>query len=262
MSLRADRTNAQAVISLPAAQLEGKVSLEETIVRRRSVRRYSSQPLDLSQLSQVLWSAQGITGSGRLRAVPSAGATYPLEVFVLVGRNGVAVREPKQPPAELQAGVYRYQVDSHSLILHKAADVRRHLARASLDQEFVIDAPVHIVLCALHRRTSGRYGKRAERYVHMEVGHAGQNIHLQAVALGLATVEVGAFRDEEVQQVLGLEEQIKPLYIMPVGRPSQRRAHIVDTPVFVSKRPLFAAESTSGSSRRTNALIDHQSGKL
>jgi hypothetical protein len=119
MSLRSDRNNAQAVISLPAPQLEGKVSLEETIVRRRSVRRYSRQPLDLSQSSQVLWPAQGITGNGRLRAVPSAGATYPLEVFVLVGRKGVAVREPKQPPAELQAGVYRYQVDSHSLFLQK-----------------------------------------------------------------------------------------------------------------------------------------------
>jgi len=102
--------------------------------------------------------------------------------------------------------------------LHKAADLRHDLARASLDQEFIIDAPVDIVLCALYHRTSGRYGKRGERYVHMEVGHTGQNIHLQAVALGLATVEVGAFRDEEVREVLGLEEQIKPLYIMPVGR--------------------------------------------
>ena len=102
--------------------------------------------------------------------------------------------------------------------LHKAADLRPELARASLDQEFIIDAPVDIVLCALYHRTSGRYGKRAERYVHMEVGHAGQNIHLQAVALGLATVEIGAFRDEEVREVLGLEERIKPLYIMPVGR--------------------------------------------
>ena len=219
MSLRADRNNAQAVMSLPAPQLEAKVSLEETIARRRSVCRYSRQPLDLSQLSQVLRSAQGITGSRRLRAVPSAGATYPLEVFVLVGRKGVAVREPKQPPAELQAGVYRYQVDSHSLFLQKTADLRPAPARACLDQEFIIDAPVDIVLCALHHRTSSRYGKRTERHVHMEIGHTGQNIHLQAVALGLATVEVAAFRDEEVSEVLGLDEQIKPLYMMPVGGP-------------------------------------------
>jgi SagB-type dehydrogenase family enzyme len=170
-------------------------------------------------LSQILWSAQGITGSRGLRAVPSAGATYPLEVFVGVGRKGVIVREPKQPPAELQAGLYRYRVGSHYLDLHKAADLRPDLARASLDQEFIIDAPVDIVLCALYHRTSSRYGKRTERYVHMEVGHAGQNIHLQTVALGLATVEIGAFRDEEVREILGLNEQIKPLYIMPVGRP-------------------------------------------
>ena len=218
MALRPDRNTLHAVISLPSPQLEGKSSLEETIVRRRSVRRYRREPLDLSQLGQILWSAQGITGSRHLRAVPSAGATYPLEVFVVTGTEGVIVREPKQPPTELQAGVYRYQADSHSLDLHKAADLRPELARASLDQEFIIDAPVDIVLCALYHRTSGRYGKRAERYVHMEVGHAGQNIHLQAVALGLATVEIGAFRDEEVREVVGLEERIKPLYIMPVGR--------------------------------------------
>ncbi len=219
MPLQPDRNSLHAVISLPSPQLQGKVSLEETIARRRSVRRYRREPLDLSQLGQILWSAQGITGSGRLRTVPSAGATYPLEVFVIVGTEGVIVTEPKQPPTELQAGVYRYQVDSHSLNLHKAADLRPELARASLDQEFIMDAPIDIVLCALCHRTSGRYGRRADRYVHMEVGHAGQNIHLQAVALGLATVEIGAFRDEEVREVLGLEEQIKPLYIMPVGRP-------------------------------------------
>lgn len=219
MLLRPDRNTLHDVISLPSPQLEGTSSLEETIAGRRSVRRYHSAPLDLSQLGQILWSAQGITGSGRLRAVPSAGATYPLEVFAVVGTKGVMVREPKQPSTELQAGVYHYQVDSHSLNLHKAADLRPELARASLDQEFIIDAPVDIVLCALYHRTFGRYGRRAERYVHMEVGHAGQNIHLQAVALGLATVEVGAFHDEEVSEVLGLEERIKPLYIMPVGRP-------------------------------------------
>jgi SagB-type dehydrogenase family enzyme len=219
MSLPAERNNLQAIINLPSPRLKGKVSLEETIVRRRSVRRYRREPLDLSQLSQILWSAQGITGSGRLRAVPSAGATYPLEVFVVVGRQGVIVGELKQPSEELQAGVYHYEADSHSLSLHKAADLRPDLARASLDQEFIIDAPVDIVICALYHRTSRRYSRRAERYVHMEVGHAGENIHLQAVALGLATVEVGAFHDEEVSEVLGLEEQIKPLYIMPVGRP-------------------------------------------
>ena len=219
MSSPANRNIPHAVVSLPSPRLEGKISLEETIVGRRSVHRYAREPLELSQSSQVLWSAQGITGSGQLRAVPGAGATYPLEVFVVVGRESVIVREPKQPLEELQAGVYHYEADSHSLSLHKAADLRSDLDGASLGQEFIVDAPVDIVICALHDRTSGRYGKRTNRYVHMEVGHAGQNVHLQAVALGLATVEVGAFRDEEVREVLYLEEQIKHPYIMPVGRP-------------------------------------------
>jgi SagB-type dehydrogenase family enzyme len=209
----------QTIIKLPSPQLKGKVSLEETILRRRSVRRYRREPLNLPQLSQILWSAQGITGTRGFRAAPSAGATYPLEIFVVIGKQGVIAREAKQAPEELQAGIYHYEADSHSLSLHKLADLRPDLARATLDQEFIIDAPVDIVICALYHRTSYRYGSRGERYVHMEVGHAGENIHLQAVALGLATVEVGAFHDEEVRKVLGVDEQIKPLYIMPVGKP-------------------------------------------
>jgi len=208
----------QTIIKLPSPQLKGKVSLEETILRRRAVRRYRREPLDLSQLSQILWSAQGITGAREFRAAPSAGATYPLEIFVFVGKQGVIASEAKQAPEELQAGIYHYEADSHSLILHKPADLRLDLARATLDQEFIIDAPVDIVICALYHRTSYRYGRRGERYVHIEVGHVGENIHLQAVALGLATVEVGAFHDEEVREVLGVEEQIKPLYVMPLGK--------------------------------------------
>jgi SagB-type dehydrogenase family enzyme len=209
----------QTTIKLPSPQLKGKASLEETILRRRSVRRYRRDPLNLPQLSQILWSAQGITGTRGFRAAPSAGATYPLEIFVIIGKQGVIASEAKQVPEELQAGIYHYEAASHSLSLHKAADLRPDLARATLDQEFIIDAPVDIIICALYHRTSYRYGRRGERYVHMEVGHAGENIHLQAVALGLATVEVGAFHDEEVRKVLGVDEQIKPLYIMPVGKP-------------------------------------------
>jgi len=208
----------QTIIKLPSPQLKGKVSLEETILRRRAVRRYRREPLDLSQLSQILWSAQGITGTGGFRAAPSAGATYPLEIFVFVGKQGVIDSETKQAPEELQAGIYHYEADFHSLSLHNPADLRPDLARATLDQEFIIDAPVDIVICALYHRTSYRYGRRGERYVHIEVGHVGENIHLQVVALGLATVEVGAFHDEEVRKVLGVEEQIKPLYIMPLGK--------------------------------------------
>lgn len=200
----------QTGIKLLPPQLKGKLSLEEAIAKRRSVREYSTEPLTLFQLGQILWSAQGVTGAGKLRAAPSAGATYPLEVFVFVGNETVD---------ELQAGIYHYQVDSHSLSLHRSGDSRQGLTTAALEQEFIANAPVDIVICALYPRTSYRYGRRGERYVHMEVGHVGENIHLQALALGLTTVEVGAFDDEEVRKVLGLEEQIRPLYIMPIGKP-------------------------------------------
>jgi SagB-type dehydrogenase family enzyme len=208
----------QTIIKLPSPQLKSKVSLEETILRRRSVRRYRKEPLHLSHLSQILWSAQGITGTKAFRAAPSAGATYPIEIFVVVGKQSVIASKIKQAPEDLPAGIYHYEANSHSLNLHKLADSRPDLARATLDQEFIIDAPVDIVICALYHRTSYRYGRRGERYVHMEVGHVGENIHLQAVALGLATVEVGAFYDEDVSRVLEVDEQIKPLYIMPLGK--------------------------------------------
>lgn len=201
---------AEAPIKLPSPGPHGKISVEEAISKRRSVRRFRAQSLSLIQLSQLLWSAQGITGTGGRRAVPSAGATYPLEVFVAVGEHGVE---------NLYAGIYHYEVDGHSLSLHLRGDLRQKLAEAALSQSFVANCPVDIVICALYPRTAYRYGRRAERYVHMEVGHVGQNISLQALALGLATVMVGAFEDEEVRKILKIEEQIKPLYIIPVGKP-------------------------------------------
>lgn len=200
----------QAITKLPPPVLKGQFSLEEIIAKRRSVRRYRADPLTLLQLGQILWSAQGITGAGRLRAAPSAGATYPLEIFALTGTQTVE---------ELEAGIYHYEVGSHSLSLHLQGDLRQDSARAALGQKFIAQAPVDIVICALYSRTSYSYGSRSERYICMEAGHVGENIHLQAVALGLATVEVGAFSDDEVRKVLGVKEEIKPLYIMPVGKP-------------------------------------------
>lgn len=197
-------------IKLPAPNTKGKISVEEAISRRRSVRRYKNELLTIMQLSQILWSAQGITDLDRYRAAPSAGATYPLEIFILVGKGTIE---------GLEAGIYHYDVNSHSLNLHKQGDFRVDLAQAALAEGFISVAPMDIVVCALYPRTSYRYGKRGERYVHMEVGHVGQNVHLQAVALGLGTVMVGAFNDEEVSKVLDVEEAIKPLYIMPVGKP-------------------------------------------
>ena len=143
--------------------------------------------------------------------MPSAGATYPLEIFVVCGRNCID---------ETGDGIYHYNIDSHSLTLHHKGDVRFELARAALDQKMIYQAPVDIVICALYERTSLHYGKRGERYVHIEVGHAGQNIYLESTALGLATVAIGAFHDEQVREVLRLEKQYKPLYIMLVGKPA------------------------------------------
>jgi SagB-type dehydrogenase family enzyme len=197
-------------IKLPSPISRGKMSLEQTILKRRSVRRFMNEPLSLEQLSQLLWSAQGITGTGGRRAAPSAGATYPLEVFVVVGNNGLRT---------LAAGIYHYDVDNHSLSLHQSGDFQQKLADTALGQSYIARCPVDIIVCAIHPRTAYRYGRRGERYVHTEVGHVGQNVALQAVALGLGTVMVGAFEDEPVRKILKLEEQIKPLYIIPVGKP-------------------------------------------
>ena len=205
--------NQPAQIQLPSPSQKGGMSLEEAIAERRSIRDFTPEPLSRLQLSQILWATQGITDTAwKCRTVPSAGETYPLEIFIVCGRNGIE---------EIDDGIYHYNIDSHSLTLHYKGDVRLELARAGLVQYSIYEAPVAVVICALYERTLRRYGTtRGERYVHMEVGHAGQNIYLQAIALGLATVAIGAFRDEQVREVLRLDKQYKPLYIMPVGRPA------------------------------------------
>ena len=204
--------NQSEPIYLPPPATKGRMSLEEAIAWRRSIRNFSAEPISCSQLSQILHAAGGIRSTSlRKRTVPSAGATYPLEIFIVCGLNCID---------GINEGVYHYNIDSHSLTLHLAGDVRLKLAGAALNQAFIYQAPVDIVICAEYERTLGRYGHRGERYVHIEVGHAGQNIYLQATALGLATVAVGAFYDEQVSEVLRLEKQYKPLYIMPIGKPA------------------------------------------
>ena len=199
-------------IHLPSPSQKGGMPLAEAIARRRSIRDFTPQTISQLQLSQILWAAQGITDTrGEYRAVPSAGATYPLELFVVCGRNGVE---------GIDAGIYQYNIARHSLTLHYEGDVRLALAGAALGEEGIYEAPVDIVICAVFERTTLDYGSRGERYVHIEVGHAGQNIYLQATALGLATVAIGAFNDEQVREVLRLDKQYKPLYIMPVGKPA------------------------------------------
>jgi SagB-type dehydrogenase family enzyme len=202
--------NQPAQIGLPSPNQKGRISLEEAITRRRSIRHFTPEPVSQSQLSQILWAAQGITNTwGRYRTVPSAGATYTLEVFIVCGLNCIE---------RIGDGIYHYNIANHSLTQHHKGDVRLELARAALDEESIYQAPVNIVICALYERTTLRYGNRGERYVHIETGHAGQNIYLQATTLDLATVAIAAFHDEEVRKVLRLDKPYKPLYIMPLGR--------------------------------------------
>jgi SagB-type dehydrogenase family enzyme len=197
---------------LPPPDRQGDTSLEETIARRRSIRHFSAAPVTLPQLSQVLWAAQGITDNTPMayRAIPSAGATYPLEIVVACGQKTID---------DIDAGIYHYNMESHSLTRHHQGDVRLELAGAALNQDCIYEAPADIIICAVYSWTLRRYGERGERYVHIEVGHAGQNVYLQATALGMATVAIGAFHDETVKEILRLDKQYQPLYIMPLGKP-------------------------------------------
>ncbi|MEJ2744095.1 MAG: SagB/ThcOx family dehydrogenase, partial [bacterium] len=180
-------------IALPPPSLKGGLSVAEALHRRRSVRDYAKGPLSIPEVSQLLWSAQGITQrAGGLRAAPSAGATYPLEVYLVAGNV-----------KGLKAGIYRYIPARHALLRVAEGDVRAKLCDAALGQQCVKEAPAVLVLAAVYARTAARYGERAERYVDIEVGHAGENVYLQAEAMGLGTVAVGAFSDTAVKKILG-----------------------------------------------------------
>lgn len=197
-----------SAMKLPPPRLDSNTSIESALYQRRSVREFDKKPLALTEISQLHWAAQGLSGSEGKRTAPSAGALYPLEIFVVAGKDG-----------ELPAGVYRYRPDGHDLLLTAPGDKRAKLARAALDQDWLAEAPLTLVVAAIYERTARKYRQRADRYVQMEVGHAAQNVHLQAIALGLATVVVGAFEDGEVKRVLPLAANEQPLCLMPIGSP-------------------------------------------
>jgi len=198
----------QQEIILPQPSKRSETSIEETLSERRSVREYKDEPLTLQEISQILWAAQGITAPLRGgRTAPSAGALYPLEVYLIARKvDGV---EP---------GVYRYLPEGHKLNRVLEGDVSDSLCGAALRQASIREAPVNLVIGALYERTTRKYGERGIRYVHLEAGHAAQNIYLQVQSLGLGTVVIGAFDDEEVKEVLNLPEEEIPLYIIPVGK--------------------------------------------
>ena len=207
-----------SIIYLPMPSLDGATSVERALANRRSIREYTEDPVTLSELSQILWAAYGITETRYgFKTTPSAGATYPLEVYAVIGENGVVTPEGEF----VEPGSYRYYPHSHALSIVKRGDLVRDLYEAALEQEWVLEAPVNLVFTAVFERTTRRYGKRGERYVWIEVGHASQNVYLQATALGLATVAIGAFYDDRVKRIIGAGESERVLYIMTLARPSK-----------------------------------------
>ena len=220
---------------LPLPKKVTSMSVEEAILVRRSVRSFKSEPISLEHLSMILWATYGITDVQRgFRASPSAGATYPLEVYAVVGEKSVM----KSDGGYVDAGVYKYVSELHALRLVRRGDHRDALAKAALGQQWVRQAPVDIVVTAVFERTTMFYGERGRvRYVPIDVGHLGQNIYLMAAALGLGTVAVGAFYDDWVARVIGLQPNEEPLYIMPVGVPQKPyRASFEDINKFIESR--------------------------
>jgi len=196
------------LIKLPQPALKGAVSVEAALKARRTVRHFASRSLDLPQVSQLLWATDGISDPRGLRTAPSAGATYPLEIYLVAGDRGVTGLAP---------GVYRYRPGDHTLELTLKGDHRSQVAQASLSQSWMATAPVMVVLAAEYSRCTARYGQRGVRYTHMESGLAGENLFLQSEALGLAAGIVGAFEDQLLHRALGLPQDHVPLLVMPVG---------------------------------------------
>ena len=194
-------------IGLPPPALDRLLTVEAAIRSRRSIREFGPGSITLEEISQILWAAQGITDRAGYRTAPSAGALYPLEISLIAGD----VRS-------LPAGIYRYSPRTHTLEAGAAGDRRTAIAEAALSQRWIADAAAILVLAAVEERTTVKYGRRGVRYVHIEVGHAAQNVYLQAAALGLGTTIVGAFDDDEVKGVANLRRDETPLCLLPIGR--------------------------------------------
>jgi len=214
--LRTEQDEAKAKLSETKAEMDKvraevagvrAASLEELLRQRRSVRDYTDASLTQDEVIKLLWAGQGITSDRGFRTAPSAGALYPLELYLVAGNVD-----------NLAPGIYKYKPVENDLTLVKEGDVRAGLATASLGQRSVADGAVDIVIAAAYERTTVKYGIRGERYVHMEAGHVAQNICLQATALNLGLVTVGAFDDASVAKIIGMSPDEAPLYVMPVGR--------------------------------------------
>lgn len=196
------------VLRLPEPRRVSGVSVEAALLGRRSVREYRPEALTLAEAGQLLWAAQGLTGSEGKRTAPSAGATFPLETYLVAGHA-----------AGIAAGVYHYRPAPHEILGVVPGDLRAALAAVSLNQDCVRNCAGAIVFATVVARTAAKYGASAAAYVDMEAGHAAQNVALQAVALGLGTVMIGAFDEEPLAKLLHLPPEHRPRYYVAVGRP-------------------------------------------
>lgn len=194
-------------IPLPEPVFNSSFSVEKALLKRRSVRSFSPYPLSLKEISQLLWAAQGITHFEGFRTAPSAGALYPLEMYIIA-----------ENVEKLRQGIYRYNPYRHELNLIKSGDYRNELYQAALGQEWVKNGAVCFVITGVYDRTTGKYGSRGIRYVDMEAGHAAQNLLLQATALNIGCVTVGAFYDNQIRQILEIGVDEFPLYLIPAGK--------------------------------------------
>ena len=194
-------------MKLPEPDRTGSVPVEATLAARCSVREFERAPLTLAEVAQLLWAAQGVTHGKGYRTAPSAGATFPLETYLIAGDVDA------MPP-----GVYRYDYEGHALEYRAGGDLRVRLGDISQDQKWIYDCGAVVVFSAIVARTAAKYRERAVRYVQFEAGHAAQNLMLQAVALGLGTTAIGAFDDDKLKQTLGTAADETPLYMVAVGR--------------------------------------------
>jgi SagB-type dehydrogenase family enzyme len=198
------------MVQLPAPRLDGDVSLERSIVERRSIREFSDAPLTLDELSSLLWSISGVTDEETgFRATPSAGALFPLELWVLVSRvDG------------LEPGAWRYVVGEHTLSKATDGDKAQAFSAAAFNQPCIAAAAVSIVLAADYERLRVKYFDLSERLAWLEMGHAAQNASLQAVTLGLGAVCIGAMNVEQVREMTDMGAEFDPVYAVSVGRPA------------------------------------------
>lgn len=207
MATASARTAAPPELKLPDPNLRGQ--LQKLLTQRRSRRNFKRSQLTPAQLALLLWSAQGRV-SGSHRVVPSAGATYPLNLLAALNHPGVPGFVP---------GLYRYLPERNALWMEHQGNLLHHISEACYGQSFIAVAQVVLILTAEPARITPRYGDRAYRYIYMEAGHSGQNVHLAAESLDLGTVMVGAFDDEELAKVLRLPEGHEPVYLFPIGSP-------------------------------------------